>query len=149
MDNQQIDGLKTFADYTNPDGNLSFVESRIRKSTAFPCFAAKSKPDLTKSGQIIRVINNLAPGLDYDSLSNDFRNPVDAVKAAARHINHELTPADTRSQQRGFDRFESRFRRGRFGNDRRENVFPDRAGRRYSGLESHALPAGRCLLCDG
>jgi hypothetical protein len=44
---------------------------------------------------MIRVVNNLAPGLDYDSLSTDFRNPVDAVKSAARHINHELTPADT------------------------------------------------------
>ena len=40
---------------------------------------------------MIRVINNLAPGLDYESLSTDFRNPLDAVKAAAGHINHELT----------------------------------------------------------
>ena len=43
---------------------------------------------------MIRVINNLAPGLDYGSLSNDFRDPVDAVRAAFGHINSEPTKFD-------------------------------------------------------
>jgi subtilisin-like proprotein convertase family protein len=94
MDNQQIDSLKTFADYTNPDGNLSFVELN-QEINGIPVFRGEVKAGFAKNGQMIRVVNNLAPGLDYDSLSTDFRNPVDAVKAAARHINHDLTPADT------------------------------------------------------
>ncbi|HEX8735810.1 MAG TPA: M36 family metallopeptidase, partial [Pyrinomonadaceae bacterium] len=94
MDNQQIDSLKTFADYTNPDGNLSFVELD-QEINGIPVFRGEVKAGFTKNGQMIRVINNLAPGLDYDSLSTDFYNPVDAVKKAAGYINHELTPADT------------------------------------------------------
>jgi subtilisin-like proprotein convertase family protein len=94
MDNQQIDGLKTFADYTNPDGNLSFVELD-QEIKGVPVFRGEIKAGFTKNGEMIRVINNLAPGLDYDSLSTDFRNPVDAVKKAAAYLNHPLTPADT------------------------------------------------------
>ncbi|HEX8248894.1 MAG TPA: M36 family metallopeptidase [Pyrinomonadaceae bacterium] len=94
MTNQQIDSLKTFADYTNPDGNLSFVELN-QEINGVPVFRGEVKAGFNKNGQMIRVVNNLAPGLDYDSLSSDFRNPADAVKAAARNINHDLTPADT------------------------------------------------------
>ncbi len=90
----QADGLKVTADYTNPDGKLSFahLEQRIN---GIPVFRGEVKAGFTKSGEMIRVINNLAPGLDYESLSNDFRNPADAVSAAARHINYELTSTDT------------------------------------------------------
>ncbi|MDQ3797887.1 MAG: M36 family metallopeptidase [Acidobacteriota bacterium] len=94
MDNQQIDALKTFADYTNPDGNLSFVELN-QEIKGIPVFRGEIKAGFAKNGQMIRVVNNLAPGLDYDSLSTEFGNPVDAVKSAARYINHELAPADT------------------------------------------------------
>ena len=94
MTNQQIDSLKTFSDYTNPDGNLSFVELN-QEINGIPVFRGEVKAGFAKNGQMVRVVNNLAPALDYESLSTDFRNPVDAVKAAARHINHQLTPADT------------------------------------------------------
>ena len=85
----QADDLKVTADYKNPEGELSFahLEQRIN---GIPIFRSEVKAGFTKNGEMIRVINNLAPGLDYGSLSNDFRNPADAVKAAARHINHNL-----------------------------------------------------------
>lgn len=93
LDNAQVDGLKNVADYTNPDGNLSFVhlEQLIK---GIPVFRGEVKAGFTRNNEIIRVINNLAPGLDYEALSTDFRNPADAVSKAAAHINHELTPAD-------------------------------------------------------
>ncbi|HEX8368362.1 MAG TPA: M36 family metallopeptidase [Pyrinomonadaceae bacterium] len=93
MTNQQIDSLKTFADYTNPDGNLSFVELD-QEINGIPVFRGEVKAGFAKNGQMIRVVNNLAPGLDYGSLSTDFRNPLDAVKKAAGYINHQLSTGD-------------------------------------------------------
>ncbi len=93
VSDDQADALRVLADYTNPNGYLSFahLEQRIN---GVPVFRSEVKAGFNKDGQIIRVINNLAPGLDYDSLSNDFRNPVDAVKAAARNINYEVISTD-------------------------------------------------------
>src|SRR5687767_771899 len=92
MTPQQIDSLKTFSDYTNPDGNLGFVELN-QEINGVPVFRGEVKAGFAKDGRMIRVINNLAPGLDYGSLSTDFRNPVDALRAAARAVNHDLTSA--------------------------------------------------------
>jgi hypothetical protein len=92
----QADALKVTADYTNPDGNLSFAHLE-QTINGIPVFRGEIKAGFTKDGRIIRVINNLAPGLDYDSLSSDFRNPTDAVKSAARYINHELKTTDINS----------------------------------------------------
>ncbi|MBP6004072.1 MAG: M36 family metallopeptidase [Pyrinomonadaceae bacterium] len=89
----QIDGLKVTADYTNPDGNLSFARLE-QEINGIPVFRGEVTAGFTKSGQIIRVINNLAPGLDYGSLSTTFGDPVDAVRRAAGHINHDIRPAD-------------------------------------------------------
>jgi hypothetical protein len=93
MTSSQIDRLKVTADYTNPAGNMSFanLEQRIND---VPVFRGEIKAGFTTDGRIVRVINNLAPGLDYESLSTDFRNPVDALRAAARHINVQLPESD-------------------------------------------------------
>ncbi len=89
----QFDGLRVTANYTNPDGNLSFahLEQFIND---VPVFRGEIKAGFTKSGEMIRVINNLAPGLDYESLSNEFRNPTDAVKSAADYINLDANKLD-------------------------------------------------------
>jgi subtilisin-like proprotein convertase family protein len=93
VNDEQANQLKVAADYTNPDGNLSFahLEQRIN---GVPVFRGEVKAGFTKRGEMVRVINNLAPDLDYDSLSKDFYDPLDAVKSAARHINYELTTPD-------------------------------------------------------
>ncbi len=93
VSNEQASSLKVLADYTNPDGNLSFthLEQRIK---GIPVFRGEVKAGFTKNGEMIRVINNLAPALDYESLSSDFGDPLAAVKAAAGHINYELKAAD-------------------------------------------------------
>jgi len=76
---QQIDSLKVFADYTNPDGNLSFVELE-QHINGIPVFRGGVKAGFTQSGQMIRVINNLAPGLDYSTVSTDFGDASEAVR---------------------------------------------------------------------
>ena len=92
----QIDDLKVFADYTNPDGNLSFVELN-QEINGIPVFRGEVKAGFTKAGELIRVVNNLAPGLEYASLSTDFGDPVAALNAAtsfigADRLNLNLTP---------------------------------------------------------
>ena len=84
----QIDRLKVFADYTNPDGNLSFVELN-QEINDISVFRGEVKAGFTKQGEMVRVINNLAPGVDYNAVSTDFGDPLAAVTAAARH--HAVT----------------------------------------------------------
>src|SRR5690606_25730394 len=60
-----------------------------------PVFRGELKAGFTPDGRIVRVINNLAPGLDYGSLSVDFGDPLRAVQAAATSIKHDFEPGDT------------------------------------------------------
>ncbi|MFT3746592.1 MAG: M36 family metallopeptidase [Pyrinomonadaceae bacterium] len=83
----QLDQLKVFSDYTNPDGKLSYVELD-QEIGGIPVFRGQVKAGFTQKGEIIRVINNFAPGLDEGSLSTDFGDPSEALKAAAGHINN-------------------------------------------------------------
>ncbi len=87
---KQISELKVVADYTNPDGILSFVELD-QEINGIPVFRGEIKAGFTKDGEMIRVINNFAPGLDYGSLSTDFGDPVSALMAAARSIGADVS----------------------------------------------------------
>src|SRR5258708_22580371 len=49
----QIDNLKVAADYTNPDGNLSFV-SLDQEINGVPVFRGEIKAGFTRSGEMIR-----------------------------------------------------------------------------------------------
>ncbi|MGE3468120.1 MAG: M36 family metallopeptidase, partial [Pyrinomonadaceae bacterium] len=93
LTDSQIDGLKTAANYVNPDGNLSFVRLE-QEINGIPVFRGEVTAGFRNNGQMIRVVNNLAPGMDYGRLSTDFGNPVDAVVEAAKHINHDIRPED-------------------------------------------------------
>lgn len=90
----QIDQLKLFSDYKNPDGNLSFVEYD-QEIDGIPVFRGEVKAAYTKSGELIRVINNFAPGLDYAVLSTDFGDPQAALASAARQIDYQIPADDT------------------------------------------------------
>src|SRR5688572_4772706 len=59
---EQADRLLVLSDYTNPDGKLSFahLEQRINN---VPVFRGEVKAGFDQDGRMIRVINNLAPGL--------------------------------------------------------------------------------------
>jgi hypothetical protein len=71
LDATQIDGLETAADYTNPKGPMSFVHFG-QKIGNIPVFRGEVKAGFTSRGEIVRIINNLAPRLDYENLSADF-----------------------------------------------------------------------------
>jgi hypothetical protein len=85
----QADELKLAADYTNPDGNLSFSSFK-QEINGVPVFRGEVKAGFSKKGEIIRLVNNLAPDLDYKAVSNDFGNPQDAVNHAASYLNNQI-----------------------------------------------------------
>ena len=89
----QVDDLKVTADYTNPNGILSFasLEQRIN---GVPVFLGEVKAGFDRQNRMFRVINDLAPGLDGQSLSNNFGNPTDAVQAAFKNVSRQLKPED-------------------------------------------------------
>ncbi len=88
LEDAQIDALKATADYTNPDGNLSFVHFE-QSIGGIPVFRGEIKAGFTRKNEIIRIVNNLAPSLDYASLSTDFGNMEQAIANAAKFINAE------------------------------------------------------------
>ncbi len=133
----EADSLKVLADYTNPNGYLSFahLEQRIN---GIPVFRSEVKAGFTKSGEMIRVINNLAPGLDYDSLSADFRSPLDAVRSAARHINNDTTKLDLTLNETESTDLAAVFGRGDSATTAEKMYFPTEPG--------VAVPAWRVLI---
>ena len=89
----QIDALLTTADYTNPDGNLSFV-SFEQKIGGIPVFQGEVKAGLTRRREIVSVVNNLAPNLDYENLTRDFGSAETAVERAAKYIGRQTSQID-------------------------------------------------------
>jgi hypothetical protein len=135
--NAQADGLKVTADYTNPAGNISYAHLE-QFINGIPVFRGEVKAGFTQDGRIIRVINNLAPGLDYESLSTDFRNPLDAVKAAARSINYELKSTDVTRNDAASTDLKTVFGEGDWATTAEKMYFPTEPG--------VAVPAWRVLI---
>ncbi len=93
LNETQIDELATTADYTNPNGILSFVQLE-QKINKIPVFQGEVKAGFTKDGEIIRIINNLAPNVEYESIKKDFGQADFAIKNATRHIGREFIESD-------------------------------------------------------
>ncbi|MBC7797078.1 MAG: M36 family metallopeptidase [Pyrinomonadaceae bacterium] len=85
LNDTQVDELQVTSDYTNPDGNLSYA-SLQQFINGIPVFRGEVKAGFTKNGEMIRVINNLAPNLDYSSLATTGGNAETAVQAAFQHV---------------------------------------------------------------
>jgi subtilisin-like proprotein convertase family protein len=122
---EQINDLKVFADYTNPNGILSFVELE-QEINGIPVFRGTVKAGFTKSGEMIRVINNFAPNLDYRSLPTDFGDPLDAVKAAAQNINFELK--DSTFNEASSSNIKAVFGKGDWATTAEKMYFPTEPG---------------------
>jgi hypothetical protein len=86
----RLEQLHKTADYTNPDGNLSFVHFEQRIG-GIPVFGAELKAGFTRHNEMFRVINSLVAGVDAESVSNDFGNPESAVVSAAEKIGVSVT----------------------------------------------------------
>ncbi|PYT00860.1 MAG: hypothetical protein DMF63_06045 [Acidobacteria bacterium] len=137
VNGNQIRDLKVFADYTNPDGNLSFVELD-QEINGVPVFRGEVKAGFSKNGEMIRVINNLAPGLSYDSLSTDFGDASAAVRYAAANIKHELTAAETVQNNAASTDLKVVFGQGDWATTAEKMYFPTEPG--------VAVPAYRVLI---
>lgn len=137
MTTSQIDALEVQTDYTNPDGNLSFAILE-QKINGIPVSRGEVKAGFTKQGEIIRVINNLAPELEYQSLSGDFGDPADAVRNTARHVNHQL-----RAWETTVNRARSTDQKVTFGTE----LYATTAEKLYFPLEPGvAVPAWRVMI---
>jgi hypothetical protein len=106
----QIKQLKVTANYKNPNGNLSFVTFE-QYLNGLPVFRGEVKAGFTKLGEIIRVINNLAPGLD-DNISTEFGSAEKAVQSAAAKIQNPVAEKDLRRV--AVDNFRVTFERAQF-----------------------------------
>ena len=112
----QIAQLRVSADYTNPDGVLSFVAFE-QKIGDVPVFQGEIKAGFTKRNEIIRVINNLAPNLDYESVSKNFGSAETAIENAAKHIDLQATEADQRRISADANDLKIKFERGQFSDE--------------------------------
>jgi hypothetical protein len=89
----QIDNLKVTADYTNPNGEMSFA--RLEQFVGgIPVFRAEIRAGFNKRNALFRVVNNLASGADDSAVSENFGDPLAAVENAAGFINYQLKDAD-------------------------------------------------------
>ena len=133
----QIDSLRVVADYENPAGNIAYahLEQYIND---VPVFRGEVKAGFRKDGSIIRIINNLAPGLDYESLSSDFGNPADAVRAPAKNINYKLERSDVTVNSAASNDLKVVFGNGDWATTAEKMYFPTEIG--------VARPAWRVLI---
>ena len=94
MNFDQISELKVAADYANPDGNLSFtrLEQEIK---GVPVFRGEVKAAFTKDGKIIRVINNLAPEINYENVPENFGDPAKAFEIASENVDYKIQTSET------------------------------------------------------
>jgi subtilisin-like proprotein convertase family protein len=133
----QANQLKATQDYTNPNGDLSYamLEQRINE---IPVFRGEIKAGFNKRGEMFRVINNLAPGLNYDSLSADFGSPADAVKAAFTKVSRPMTADDTTRNEAVSNDLKVVFGSGDWATTAEKMYFPTEPG--------VAVPAWRVLI---
>jgi hypothetical protein len=135
----QTDDLRVTADYVNPDGNLSFarLEQYIND---IPVFNAEVKAGFTKKGEMIRVVNSLAPGLEPASVSADFGDPASAVKSAARAVAHNIDLSDLTTPKSLSDDKKIAFGEGDWATTAEKMYFPLEPG--------VAVPAWRVLIWE-
>jgi len=131
------DSLKEFADYTNPLGDLSFavLEQDIN---GIPVFNGEVKAGFNKQGEMFRVVNNLAPGLEYASLSQDFGDPAAAVRVSASQLKIDPASLDLKANAAATNDLKTTFGQGDWATTAEKMYFPTEPG--------IAVPAWRVLI---
>ncbi len=123
----EADTLEVAADYTNPNGDLSFT-ALDQKINGIPVFQGEIKAGFGKNGQIIRVINNLAPGLENAVVSDNFGDSASALRNAAAYINHNLTANELTESKAQTDNLTAVFGSGDYQNTTEKMYFPTEPG---------------------
>lgn len=84
---RQAAQLKKVSDYTNPAGNLSFVELE-QEINGIPVFQGFVRGVLSADGQLVRTVSLLAPGIRASAVSSTpGLSATEAVAAGAKSIN--------------------------------------------------------------
>lgn len=87
---EQAAGLIKFTDYTNPAGNMSWVEFR-QELNGIPIFQGEVRLAFSAEGALARTTGNLAPGLDAASLTvKPVLTAAAAVVYAGRSVGYTL-----------------------------------------------------------
>ena len=127
MRGEQINSLKVAADYTNPNGELSFV--RLEQLVGdIPVFRSEIRAGFNKKGEMFRVVNNLAPGLDYANLSTEFGDSAEAISRAAGYINHEFKSGETTFNKADSTDLKAVFGQGDWATTAEKMYFPTEIG---------------------
>ncbi|HEV7699523.1 MAG TPA: M36 family metallopeptidase, partial [Pyrinomonadaceae bacterium] len=137
LEANEVSGLKVTADYTNPEGDLSFVELE-QEIGGVPVFRGEVKAGFTKKGEMIRVINNLAPGIANSAVSSDFGDPVDAVTGAAGSIQSDAAKLDLKPDKSRSTDIKRVFGKGDSATTAEKMYFPTEPG--------VVVPAWRVLI---
>ena len=127
LSERQISQLKTTADYTNPNGELSFV-SFEQFVGDIPVFRSEIRAAFNKHGALFRVINNSAPALEYANLSNEFGDPSEAVTRAAGYINHTFKAGETTRDDGASTDLKAIFGNGDWATTAEKMYFPTEIG---------------------
>jgi hypothetical protein len=115
--------LQTVADYTNPAGNLSWVEYEQRIN-GIPVFQGYLRANVTNDGRIWRTIGSLAAGIDYSKLPvAASMTPTVAAIAAAKSIGVEVAPSDLRTLSVESESHTTRLAQGPFTEEIKVELF--------------------------
>lgn len=89
MTHDQLDALNVQTDFVNKVGGIGLVilEQQIND---IPVFRGELAGHFSNEGELFRVTNNLASGLDYSQLSTNFGDPANAVRIAAENVGAEV-----------------------------------------------------------
>lgn len=123
LSGDQIDDLKVTADYSNPEGKLSFA-TLAQEINGIPVFQGEVRAGFAPDGRLIRIINNLAPEIDAASVPTDFGDPAVAVEVSAANIGRDLGPEEKSQNQRLSDGLRTVFGNGNWAITAEKVYFP-------------------------
>lgn len=124
---EEVDNLRVKVDATNPNGYLSFVYL-TQEINGVPVYRSELRAGFTKTNEMIRVLNDLAPGIDYNSASDNFGNPVDSVRRAFSYINEKPTNVDVTRNAAASTDLKTVFGEGDWATTAEKMYFPTEIG---------------------
>jgi hypothetical protein len=139
LDSTQIEDLKVASDYKNPEDDLGIAELE-QDIDGIPVFRGGVKAGFTKNHEIVRIINNLAPGIDSTNVSNDFGDARSALLSAANNVAHQFGPGENISAATEASPNKVMFGSGDFAPTAEKMYFPIEPG--------VAVPAWRVLVWE-
>ncbi|MEP7076031.1 MAG: M36 family metallopeptidase [Acidobacteriota bacterium] len=107
----QAENLLVKADYTNPDGGLSYAHLE-QMIGGIPVFRGEIKAGFTKDGEMFRVINDLAPALDDATAPKEFGEAEQGVRNAFAFVSRPMTDDDIRIDRAASDHLRFTFGSG-------------------------------------